>query len=292
MKNRCAESAQYDYRLADVRWGRACRAALCGLAMACTALGVNAQGPAADPSSATSPGAVTTAGASRAKLTTIILRNLERTSMNETPVTFGQVFKPGDVPQGAILKAVLASGEALPLQLDAKATHADGSLRHAVITTLVPRFDGKKSISIDLIRTAARPDASVPSQSAKPPHELAAKVLLVVEGKQYSVSMQEIFKEKSFTAWLAGPLVSEWRFADAFKDAAGNAHPHLALKGSLRVYRNGTARLDVVVENGWAYAPAPRDYNYDVSVALGTDTVYTKSGLLHYHLSRWRKVFW
>ena len=87
MKNRCAESAQYDYRLADVRWRRACRAALCGLAMACIALGINAQGPAADPSSTTSPGVVTTAGASRAKLTTIILRNLERTSMNETPVT-------------------------------------------------------------------------------------------------------------------------------------------------------------------------------------------------------------
>ena len=292
MKNRCAESAQYDYRLADVRWGRACRAALCGLAMACTALGVNAQGPAADPSSATSPGAVTTAGASRAKLTTIILRNLERTSMNETPVTFGQVFKPGDVPKGATLQAVFASGEALPLQVDAKATHADGSLRHGVITTLVPRFDGKKPISIDLIRTAARPDASVPSQSAKPPRELAAKVLLVIEGKQYSVSMQEVFKEKSFTAWLAGPLVSEWCFASAFKDEAGNAHPHLALKGSLRVYRNGAARFDIALENGWAYAPAPRDYNYDVSVALGTETVYTKSGLLHYHLSRWRKVFW
>ena len=293
MKNWYTESAQYDYDVASAHQGWTRRAVRwCGLGIACIAVGADAQDPSVDASSRAPPGAVAATVASRAKLTTITLRNLSRTRMNETPVTFGQVFKRGDMPKGATLKAVFASGEVLPLQVDAKATHADGSLRHAVITTLVPRFDAKKPIAIDLLRIAARSDVSAPSRSAAPPRELAANVLLVIEGKQYSASMQEILKAENFQVWLAGPLVSEWRFADAFKDAAGNAHPHLALKGSLRVYRNGAARLDVVVENGWAYAPAPRDYTYDVSVALGTDTVYTKSGLLHYHLSRWRKVFW
>ncbi|MEO6800724.1 MAG: hypothetical protein ABI178_12370, partial [Rhodanobacter sp.] len=46
------------------------------------------------------------------------------------PVTFGQVFKAGTVARGETLSATV-NEQAVPLQVDAKATNADGSLRHA-----------------------------------------------------------------------------------------------------------------------------------------------------------------
>src|SRR5205814_6595083 len=46
------------------------------------------------------------------------------TTNAELPVTFGQVFKPGDVPAGATLVARVGS-TGVELQVDKKATHAD-----------------------------------------------------------------------------------------------------------------------------------------------------------------------
>jgi hypothetical protein len=47
-------------------------------------------------------------------------------TQNNIPVTFGQVFKAGDVPHGATLTATL-NGQPVTLQVDAKATNRDGS---------------------------------------------------------------------------------------------------------------------------------------------------------------------
>src|SRR5690348_8816525 len=55
----------------------------------------------------------------------------------DVPATFGQVFKDGDVPKGATLTAAL-NGKPVILQVDAKATNPDGSLRHAVLTVMMP----------------------------------------------------------------------------------------------------------------------------------------------------------
>ena len=52
----------------------------------------------------------------------------------DAPVTFGHVFAQGDVPSGTSVEARSGAGALLPTQVDAKAFHADGSLRHAVIT--------------------------------------------------------------------------------------------------------------------------------------------------------------
>lgn len=50
------------------------------------------------------------------------------------PVTFGQAFAPGDFPNGTGPVAVDGDGTLLASQIDRISRHADGSLRHAVMT--------------------------------------------------------------------------------------------------------------------------------------------------------------
>src|ERR1700731_2000100 len=54
------------------------------------------------------------------------------TRESNVAVTFGSVFLRGDVPRGFGVAASDREGKAIPVQLDPKATHPDGSLRHAV----------------------------------------------------------------------------------------------------------------------------------------------------------------
>ena len=59
---------------------------------------------------------------------------------NNLAVTFGSIFVRGDVPSGSSLEAIGTDGKNIPLQVDAKATHGDHSLRHAVVTLVVPHL--------------------------------------------------------------------------------------------------------------------------------------------------------
>src|SRR6185312_236450 len=70
-------------------------------------------------------------------------------TQTSVPVTFGQVFKAGDVPRGATVTATL-NGHAAPLQVNAKATNPDGSLRHAVLTVMVPTLGSQANMPLTL----------------------------------------------------------------------------------------------------------------------------------------------
>ncbi len=63
------------------------------------------------------------------------------------PVTFGQVFADGDVPAGTRLEAKL-DGKALPLQMDQQTSFSDGTLRFAVLSTIVPALSEPGILSI------------------------------------------------------------------------------------------------------------------------------------------------
>ena len=78
---------------------------------------------------------------------------------SNVPVSFGQVFKQGDVPASGIIGARLGS-TSLPIQVDKKATHGDGSLRHAVLTVMVPSMGASSSQVLTLTNTGSAPSGS------------------------------------------------------------------------------------------------------------------------------------
>ncbi|HFC29908.1 MAG TPA: hypothetical protein ENJ44_02570, partial [Oceanospirillales bacterium] len=75
------------------------------------------------------------------------------TANSNIPVTFGQVFAVGDVPAGNSVNLV-AGTTSLPTQVDIKATHSDGSLRHAVISTKLPALNAGESLATTLVVTS------------------------------------------------------------------------------------------------------------------------------------------
>ena len=75
--------------------------------------------------------------------------------------TFGQVFRQGDWPQGVDLVAE-SNGRALSLQTDVKARHADGSVRHAILSIANPDTS-EAQISLRTGRANARQALSIQS---------------------------------------------------------------------------------------------------------------------------------
>ncbi|MCZ2250021.1 MAG: hypothetical protein LC111_14780 [Bacteroidia bacterium] len=208
----------------------------------------------------------------------------------EAYATFGQAFRRGDVPKGATLVAHTSAGDVVPLQVDAKATFADGSLRHAVLTAKVANLSAGASVALDLI-TAATSGAPTPIKlSTLAGTDFDAEVRLTLPDGTYTASVKPLLGSGG-SPWLEGPLATEAAFSVPLESAEGKVHPHLHARFNVRMYAGAkSARVDFIVENDWAYAVGPRNYTYDAALWVGGKPVYTKEDLVHTVRARWRQT--
>ena len=98
----------------------------------------------------------------------VIVKSASSSSQNNVGVSFGHVFGRGEVVNPSAIGARLPEGTQLPLQVDVKARHADGSLRHAVLTTILPSLAGNSSKTVTLYTpgSTASVQSSTPCRTA------------------------------------------------------------------------------------------------------------------------------
>ena len=228
-------------------------------------------------------------------LTNIVLQNTGRSDQSGAPVTFGHIFADGHLTAADFLRLRHSDGTVVEPQVDIKARYPSGAVRHAVLTMLAPTLEPGQRRSVDLVVLQTVPSAP-PSPAQSPADLLArgfkARVDITLGSRTYSASADALLRSGKYKTWLAGPLVNEWLVSAPLRDADGVAHPHLSARFAIRgVNGSNRARVDVTLENGWAYEPGPQNFTYDAAVAVGDAVVYAKSALTHYHHARWRKVF-
>jgi hypothetical protein len=142
--------------------------------------------------------------------------------------TFGIVLPEGQATDGLVVGT-------LPTQADVKNRWADGSIRYAILTTKVTAAG-----IYDVREAAASADSFTPVVPA-------ARLDLTIKGTHY-ISTITASAQGMDDIWLDGPLVREYRIRDVPKND-GAAHPFLSNIWDVRMYNDGTARVDVTVEN-------------------------------------------
>lgn len=261
-----------------------------------TALPVSPTTPVTPPVTTTPTAPVTPVAPTGALvvITDVRVENTSTAAQTSVPVTFGQVFAAGDVKTTDVLIGRLDDNTLVTLQADVKARHPDGSIRHAIISAVIPSIGTGATRTLTLVKggTAAASVATVaPSELIN--NGFTASVSATINGVKYTASASDLLKAGVKATWLAGSVANEWQVSAPLKTAAGVAHPHLAARFALRWYGAvKKARVDVTVENDWAYQPNPQNFTYDAEVIVGGKSVYQKAALPHYHHARWRKVFW
>ena len=210
-------------------------------------------------------------------------------------VTFGEVFAAGTVPDGLSVVARDESDDSLlPTQVDPKAMHGDGSLRHAVVTVRAPDLSAGETRRVIL-------ETALPSDEGEPldPDVLAdgswsASLEIDQAGATYRADVAEALAQlESPETWLAGPLATEWTLVLPMSTADGTEHPHLVARVDLRVLGDREAvRVDATLENAWAFEDNPSPQSYDARMLVDGAEVGQWPDVVHYDHARWRHVAW
>lgn len=223
---------------------------------------------------------------------TVEVRNPSATTRANVPLTFGQVFRRGDMPDGV---SVAAAGRQVLTQVDVKRRYEDGSVRFGVISTLVPKLLAGETIALqmDKGKPAATPLKAVEAKALLETDFDAVVTLRFPDGVVRRASARKMLEQagKDAKTWLRGPVVTEWLLAGPPVDDAGKPDEDLNVQFQIRAFAEGQmARVSVVVENCWDHWAG--NIRYDVDVTIGGKSEFAKRAVDHRRLSRWRKTFW
>lgn len=226
-----------------------------------------------------------------AALTPITFENTSATAKTDMPVTFAQPFKFGVLPTaGANVVLRASDNSTVPCQLDVRVSNEDGSVRHAVISAILPSLAGNESKTYTIERAAA---PATPTPAVVSDFVGLDSVVTITQGATvYTLSVATLLAGTK-TNWLSGNVVSEWEVSGIPKTAGNVEHPHIHVRAHVRGYKGqNKARIDLSIENDWAWNPSPQDVTYDLSITIGGNAFYTKAGLVHYVRARHRHVGW
>ena len=179
--------------------------------------------------------------------------------------------------------------------MDVKATHPDGSVRHAILTIDQPGLAAGETATA-MLKTAG----SGPSGATIKPADILAKgydvdINLDLKNSNGTTThfkvdaaaeLAKAAADGTLKTWMNGPLASEYRVVKAVND-------HLDVTLDIRAFKDGIVRTDVIMGVESSYKPGLQNfYNYDIEVRDHGNVAYAKDDIAHYRNSRWHKEIW
>ena len=228
------------------------------------------------------------------EIVAVQLQNNSDGAQGPGEVAFGHVFRQGDLGAGEHLTAVIG-GREVPVQMDVKATHPDGSVRHAILTIDQPGLAAGESATAMLKTTSGGPGGATirPADIVARGYDVDVNVDLknsdgsVTRFKvDAGAELAKAAADGTLKTWMSGPLASEYRVVTALND-------HLDVTLDIRAFKDGSVRTDVVMGVESSYQGGLKDfYNYDIEILDHGKTAYAKDGIAHYRNSRWHEEVW
>ena len=135
---------------------------------------------------------------------------IQNTGLAQTnvPFTFGQVVAAGQMAPTEGLAARLSNGTLLRLQTDIKATHADGSVRHVIVSGILPTLAVGQIEKIQLVKSTASEKSRVTLEGLAA-SGLSANVVITADGVQYNASLADALASLKPVSWLSGSVANE-----------------------------------------------------------------------------------
>ena len=208
------------------------------------------------------------------------LQNTTSSTQSARYVTFGQVFKAGAVSTSTQLVARFGSSS-VPVQMDVKTTHTDGSVRFGVLTLQAPQ------LAINTVVEGMLAVGGSPQPPLSLPVALAGQNITVTLSGGVSASLDvtqaltNAIAAGQASYWLQGPLAAQARVDIPVVGA-------LHVIADVTAYTDGQIVTDLTFANDYAMGSVGGTRSYTATIRRNGQVVYTSPALTHYQYQQWR----
>ena len=224
-------------------------------------------------------------------VTNVVVYEKAGITTSNYPLTFGHVFKKGDVPNSVM---VTLDGQVLNSQFDIKRHWDDGSVKYGVISVIIPEVPANGTVNLVLETNDVPNNSGAMTKDAILATNVESRIELTgLSGSGYSGNLTAslrtaITNAQTLDYWLQGPVCTEIISRQKLNNS-------LSVEWETRFYP-GTSfgiRVSHSLENvNLSYRG---NILYDVSISTGNaspEQRFFKSHYNHTHNTRWRKIFW
>jgi len=239
------------------------------------------------------------AGAGQGVVVTNTYLNLDADgALSGVPVTFSRIGADGDFTRGITPRI---GGRRVPAQVDVLRRGADGSIRHALVSMVLPRTPEGGKLRIDWLNE--KPPAPPAFQWGFDREKIDVRLVLAREkGGRLGSDVGRILRG----GWSAsrrvrvlhdGPVMKEVEVHDVPTDAAGKADEHVEVYWRVRAFTGQrSVRVAAVVErckDRKKSGPEPVQYKFaSVKLLCGEKTLYEEGPYDHLDQTRFRILAW
>lgn len=216
----------------------------------------------------------------------------------DAPVTFSRIGANGDFVHGI---TPMIGGRKLPAQVNVLRKAADGSIRHALVSFVLPQLAAGGKVTIDWLNETPPEPPAFQWAFDRSAFDLRL-VLTPQKGQPLTSDAGRILGGKwepsNRVRWLYdGPVMKELEIHDVPVDPNGKADPHLDVIWRLRVFTGAkSVRVAAVVERCKARkksGPEPVQYPFkSVELRHGEKVVYQEGAYDHLDQTRYRILAW
>jgi len=223
-----------------------------------------------------------------AAVTTVTVLEKAGIATPNYPLTLSVIFRAGDVASTVTARV---DGQAVPTQTDVKATHDDGSVKHALVSLVVPQMPAGGQVAVEILDGGANANADWVTPAELLATDFEALLSLDVGGTPYDVSARSMLAGLAEAEyWIQGEVCSEI----LIRDFDANVEDQLNVQFYVRTYPGWAGfRVDTVVENCWTQYRGNLDYDFALTLGAGSPvTVLEQTGFTHNYNARWHEVCW
>lgn len=157
-------------------------------------------------------GAIAAHGATPNPANTATVTETDGVTTTNYPVQIARPFVKGEIPN---FPTVFIDGQAVPTQADVKVRWPDGSVKHAVLSFLIPSFQANSTVTLTFgNQSSANNVPLTPAQMLDPSFDFDAQITVSNGGQQQTASARQMLQDRNFTYWTSGPIATTIILAD------------------------------------------------------------------------------
>ncbi|WP_031565343.1 InlB B-repeat-containing protein [Rheinheimera texasensis] len=228
----------------------------------------------------------------------IVISNPTEQAITNLPLQFARPFVEGEITQLPQLKL---GEQLLTTQADVKQRHADGSVRHAIISVVVPQIPASGSVRLQVVNQAPLSNQSglTPEQMLADEFDFDAQIKATFAENQIQTrSARDMLSKGKFSYWVQGPVATTVLIADhsVERTADFGSDAHRSVRPMFyATFWPSIKKVQVRFIGEITNTQALQDQSYDLTLSGGwknPQQLYQQTAVPHQAMTRWTRQFW